>query len=131
MRKRRLDLGLLQREVAEEIGVTESTIWNWEANHSSPQPRFIPKVISFLDYDPHSISSGSHGERLVSCRRSVGLSQRHLAYHLGFDPGTLARWERGDSQPSGNLLGRIEAILDSFPSRAAEADPAQDGRDHD
>jgi len=30
IRKRRMDLGLLQREVAEIIGVTESSIWNWE-----------------------------------------------------------------------------------------------------
>jgi DNA-binding XRE family transcriptional regulator len=30
IRKKRMDLGLLQREVAEIIGVTESSIWNWE-----------------------------------------------------------------------------------------------------
>ena len=52
LRKRRLDLGLLQREVAEELGVTESTIWNWEANCSSPQLGFIPKTIAFLGYNP-------------------------------------------------------------------------------
>ena len=28
IRKRRLDLGLLQIEVAVQIGVTESTVWN-------------------------------------------------------------------------------------------------------
>ena len=30
IRKRRLDLGLLQYEVATAIGVTESTVWNWK-----------------------------------------------------------------------------------------------------
>jgi transcriptional regulator with XRE-family HTH domain len=48
IRKHRLDLGLLQQEVAAAIGVTESTIWNWEANGSSPQLRFILKIIAFL-----------------------------------------------------------------------------------
>ena len=53
IRKRRLDLGLTQREVARKLGVTESTIWNWEANRSSRQLRFMPKIIAFLGYDPH------------------------------------------------------------------------------
>lgn len=30
IRKRRLDLGLLQVEIAVHIGVTESTVWKWE-----------------------------------------------------------------------------------------------------
>jgi len=30
IRKKRMDLGLLQKEVSEIIGVTESSIWNWE-----------------------------------------------------------------------------------------------------
>ena len=72
LRKRRLDLGLLQREVAEEIGVTESTIWNWEANRCSPQLRFVPEVVAFLGYDPNSSVSGTLGERLLCyrCRAS-------------------------------------------------------------
>jgi DNA-binding transcriptional regulator YiaG len=30
IRKKRMELGLLQREDAEIIGVTESSVWNWE-----------------------------------------------------------------------------------------------------
>ena len=30
LRKKRIDLCLMQKEVAKIIGVTESTIWNWE-----------------------------------------------------------------------------------------------------
>ena len=37
LRKRRLDLGLLQREVADRLGVTKDTIHNWESNHKSSQ----------------------------------------------------------------------------------------------
>jgi len=29
IRKRRMDLGLLQREFREIIGITESSVWNW------------------------------------------------------------------------------------------------------
>jgi hypothetical protein len=36
IRKRRLDLGLLQLEVAKMIGVTESTVWNWSMTRLRP-----------------------------------------------------------------------------------------------
>jgi transcriptional regulator with XRE-family HTH domain len=52
LRKRRLDLGLLQREVAARLGVTESTVTNWELNRTSPKIRFLPGIIALLGYDP-------------------------------------------------------------------------------
>jgi transcriptional regulator with XRE-family HTH domain len=45
IRKRRLDLGLLQREVAAKLSVTESTIWNWESNTTDPALRLLPAII--------------------------------------------------------------------------------------
>jgi hypothetical protein len=36
LRKRRLDLGLLQREVAKKLGVTTSCVWNSEGNATTP-----------------------------------------------------------------------------------------------
>ena|SRR5215831_1555163 len=51
IRKRRLELGLFQRQVAEKIGVDMMTIWNWECNESSPQIQFFPAIIKFLDYN--------------------------------------------------------------------------------
>jgi transcriptional regulator with XRE-family HTH domain len=52
IRKRRLDLGLFQRQVAEQIGVDETTIWNWECHKSSPQVHNISAVVRYLGYDP-------------------------------------------------------------------------------
>jgi transcriptional regulator with XRE-family HTH domain len=49
--KRRLDLGLLQREVSEIIGVSDQTVCNWE-HGIVPELRLMPKVIEFLDYIP-------------------------------------------------------------------------------
>ena len=49
IRKKRLDLGLTQIEVAEIIGVKESTVWNWE-HGTEPELRHIPKIIEFLGY---------------------------------------------------------------------------------
>jgi len=49
IRKRRIDLGLLQREVADIIGVTESSVWNWE-HGVEPEQHYNPKIIKFLGY---------------------------------------------------------------------------------
>jgi len=45
LRKRRLDLGLLQKDVAQQIGVNRATITNWEINHNYPELRFVPRII--------------------------------------------------------------------------------------
>ena len=52
MKKLRLDLGLLQRDVAGRIGVSAWTIANWEKGKTEPAVRFIPHILAFLGYDP-------------------------------------------------------------------------------
>jgi len=37
LRRRRLELGLLQREVADRPGVSEASVWQWERNRTNPQ----------------------------------------------------------------------------------------------
>ena len=53
LRKRRLELKMLQKEVAEKLGTTPCTIRNWEKNRSNPSLGFIPKIIQFLGYMPY------------------------------------------------------------------------------
>ena len=90
----RPDLGLLQSEVADELGVDEISICNWELNRSSPQLRFVPKIIAFLGYVPFDTQCGSVGKCMVTCRPTIGPSQKELAHHLEVDASTLAWWER-------------------------------------
>jgi transcriptional regulator with XRE-family HTH domain len=40
---------LLQRELGERLGVTESTVNNWEFGMTEPAPGVLPKVLSFLN----------------------------------------------------------------------------------
>jgi transcriptional regulator with XRE-family HTH domain len=49
----------------------------------------------------------------VRHRTSLGLSQKDAALKIGIDPGTLARWERGERKPTGASLGRVEQFLKS------------------
>ena len=48
IRKARMDRGLLIRELAEQIGVTEDTVINWEVRGRKPVGNNIRKVRDFL-----------------------------------------------------------------------------------
>ena len=112
IRKRRLDLGLLQREAAKRIGVTESTVYNWE-KVMEPEVRFLPKIIEFLGYNPLP-EARTLGEQIVRCRKMLGLSRKKMAKHLGVDEGTLAGWERDIRVPSSEKhFNFIERFLNS------------------
>jgi transcriptional regulator with XRE-family HTH domain len=110
IRNRRLDLKLLQIQVAEQIGVHGATITNWERNASTPIIRYMPAIVRFLGYDPMPVTV-SLSERLISARRKLGLTQRKMAERLGVDSGTLQGWEAGDHQPTKGSLETIGRFL--------------------
>ena len=89
LRKRRLDLNLLQKEVAERIGVDKASVYNWENNRSSPQLHYMPKIIESLGYVPFETEAGILAEGIVSCRRAQGITQEELARRLRYDPSLL------------------------------------------
>lgn len=61
IRKRRFDLRLTQREVAERIRVNKATVQFWENNRVEPSLSLIPKIIEFLGYDPYEAAPNSLG----------------------------------------------------------------------
>jgi transcriptional regulator with XRE-family HTH domain len=116
LKKRRLDLGLLQKEVAEKIGVDEASVHNWERNLTAPSLGLMPRVLEFLGYIPFQMETGSLGEKIKSYRWVLGLSQKALAKQLKIDPCTLARWEKGKGRPLKELLNSIHNLVESVKS---------------
>ena len=112
LRKRRLDLGLLQKEVAERLGVTTDTITNWELNRCEPGIRCYPAIIEFLGYVPFSLGE-TFPDRLKAYRMVKGLTQRQLAQELGVDPATVRTWEAGKSKPRPETREYLEPFLHS------------------
>ncbi len=112
-REKRLDLKILQKEVAQKLGVGESSIYNWENNLTKPALRYTPKIIEFLGYAPFDTSTLSVGERIVVYRKLHGLSQKKLAHQLGIDPCTLSKWERGKRRPSERFLKDLTMFFSS------------------
>lgn len=110
IRAKRLDLGLIQKQVAEQIGVDETSIYNWESNRVEPAVRFIPRIHHFLGYCPYTPGLLVTGW-LKLVRQGLGYSQARMARALGIDEDTLKRWEAGRRRPSGEYRGRIVAFL--------------------
>jgi DNA-binding XRE family transcriptional regulator len=48
IRAKRLELGLLQKEVAKIIGVCEDTITYWETNRTKPNKKCMQLIVEFL-----------------------------------------------------------------------------------
>lgn len=120
--RRRFALKLLQRQVAEKLGVEKSSVANWESNRTKPSLEYMPAIIRFLGYNP--VPPGSDwSERLVQCRTALGITQKEAARRMGVDASTLARWERGEREPSGDFEIRarkfIGAVEGSWTSEAA------------
>lgn len=51
LRKKRLDLGLTQDATGLRLGVTGSTVWNWE-HGQNPDSKHHSKITQFLGYTP-------------------------------------------------------------------------------
>lgn len=94
LRARRLDLGLLQKEVAKQLGASHASVLNWEKGHLSPDFTFLPAVIRFLGYDPRP-EGERLGQKLHRARTARGIPQKKLAETLGLDQGTLSSVEDG------------------------------------
>ena len=111
LKKRRLDLKMLQKEVAEKLGTTVCTVRNWEKNRSNPSLVFIPKIIRFLGYTPYDTSNQDFGKQIAAKRQFLDLSQKQLAHHVGVDPSTIRSWEKGRRRPEKNLLKKLAVNL--------------------
>ena len=86
--------------MAQKLGVSEATITNWETNGAQPTLKHTPGDYSLPGLKPDATPSpGGVGERL--CRTDLGITQSELARQLDVDACTLARWERGEREPTG------------------------------
>jgi len=77
IRQRRLDLGLFQKQVAEQIGVDKTTVSNWECHESSPQVHDMPAIIRFLGYNPVATTEFFSGEAGLGSQGSGAEPESH------------------------------------------------------
>jgi len=114
IRKKRIDLGLLQRDVAEIIGVSKQTVGYWELGVAEPEIRHIPKIIEFLGYTPFECKSNNPIERLKHFKLINGLSYERLGALTGRDPEQLTDWLNGRHKPCKRNIEFFEKFLSAF-----------------
>lgn len=109
IRKKRLDLGLLQIEVAVTIGVTESTVWNWE-HGTEPELRYIPEILNFLSYIPWEEPDTVVG-KLSYFKKNHGLSYERLGLLMGKSAEQITDWLSGNVKPGEKNIQEIIGFL--------------------
>ena len=110
LRKKRMDLGLSQRALASQLGVSRTSIENWEGNEVKPARWMMTRIKEFLGLQI-SQTPASFAERLTTYRRGLGVSQEALARMIGVHKTTVVRWETGRRHPSKARLQKIGALL--------------------
>jgi DNA-binding XRE family transcriptional regulator len=111
IRKRRLELGLFQKEVAFEIGVSEDCLTYWENNRSIPQVKYYPKIIEFLGNFPFGPEPSTLGLKIIHYRYRHGLTQEELAQKLNIHESTVFRYEKGVVFPSKRVLHNLNSLI--------------------
>lgn len=119
LKKRRKELGLVQREAGERLGVSAETVASWEKDKTKPVLSQFKPVVAFLGYDP-TPAPASIAEHVEAKRRSLGATRDQVAQYLGWDEGSLRRYLRGDWR----LSPRRAEALEQFLALHEEAAPA-------
>jgi|GEM_PF-1235871 len=116
--KVRFERGLLQKEVADLVGVNVATIVNWEKNHTQPPVMLLPKIIDFLGYDPvDEIIDNSLGSKIKQYRMQHGLSIKKMAKLIPCDESTISRLEQGKGWFYEETLSKINEFFTANTSQ--------------
>lgn len=110
IKRRRLELGLIQKQAAELLGVGVSTVLCWEKSKNEPVIEHLPAIFRLLGYDPFPKPS-TLSKRMLAARRRLGWSIAQAATQLGVDEGTWGEWERTGSIPWQRYLALVEEFL--------------------
>ena len=108
--RRRMELGLRQKDVGGLFKVDAFTVLNWEKDKTIPATWYLPRIVAFLGYDPLPPPQ-TFGERIIAVRRRLGIPRKKLALRLGVDEGALKRWEEDRMTPRGSCLSKIHRFL--------------------
>jgi len=110
-----MELGLRQKDVGKLFRVDAFTVLNWEKGKTTPATRYLPRITTFLGYDPFP-APRTLGERVVAARRRLGIPRKELALRLNVDEGALKRWEEGRSAPQGRCWSKVFQFLSEIDS---------------
>jgi len=109
LRKRRLDLGMTQEQVARRLKVSAKSVGNWETDSSWPLMRQVLALRAILGDLP---TPGEElASRLKSTRARLRLTANDLANLVGLDVRTVRACEIGRHCPTKRCRERLRDVL--------------------
>jgi DNA-binding transcriptional regulator YiaG len=113
IRRKRIELGILQKDVAYELNVSEDTVTYWENNRAKPMINHMPAIIRFLKFIPLTINRESLSGKIKWYRYIHGLSYKAFGKLLQTDASTVSSWEKEKSHPQPIAKKVLEILLSS------------------
>ena len=92
------------------LGATAVTVLHWEKGQTLPPIEAMPRILSFLGYDPFP-PPVNLPERLLAVRRVNGWTIKEVARRLGVDEGSWGAWEKGATTPKGRHRLLVDRLL--------------------
>ncbi len=99
------------------MGSSEYAVRNWENNIEIPQPKYRPRIISFLGYDPKVKTKEFYGEKIQRYLESCRMSRTELAMRVGVTPQAVHKWIHNMSTPPDRLFKKLLGILYATSSK--------------
>ena len=130
LKNARNKMGYTLGEVADIIGVSNSTYYQWETGKFFPSPKYITKIFKFIE-DAEKCPANSQSyevmetnneqladvntlpQKLLSVRVKRGINQSTAAREIGVHYLVYYRWEKGESKPSRKYIPKVRKFLKS------------------
>lgn len=121
IRARRKELGLTQKRVASDVGVSSVAVTQWEGDENAPRGDNLMKLASALGCSPDFILGNQElypvdpeiGQRIKKAREDAGLTQAELKESVGWSRlgQRLLNYEKGVAEPSYRELAELARAL--------------------
>jgi transcriptional regulator with XRE-family HTH domain len=116
---RRQELRLSRPDLADALGVSQSTVVSWELGYRVPSSTQLTSLARVLSVDTASLAAALPrraartplGELILARQRELGLRSADLARLIGTTEATISRWVHGRSRPVPKNLERLAEVL--------------------
>jgi len=98
----RISQGLLQKDVARILNITEESVVRWESG-TTPFIRYIPGIIKMIGCVPIAIDTSTLGGKVWYCRCLLGETSREFGKRVPVDASTIRCWEIKKSIPRAHV----------------------------
>jgi transcriptional regulator with XRE-family HTH domain len=115
IRRRRMDLGLTQRTLAERLGCWEQSVARWERDLGEPGPRRWSALEAVLGPGLLAGPEDLAGQ-IRTARLRLGLTQAELARRAGIDERTVLNCESGARAPRRETLRKLRNAIGPWRS---------------